>query len=65
MLKATERATGAAGHGRPSLGGSTLEPPKNNTPTLTELGINKKTSSLAQQLADLSDGKPITLIKKG
>jgi hypothetical protein len=56
MLKATERAKGTAGKGNPDwLGGSKTEPPSNDAPTLSDLGINKKTSSLAQKLATLPE----------
>lgn len=46
MLKATERNSGTL------LRGTKTEP-RDNTPTLAELGIDKKTSSLAQKIADL------------
>ncbi len=45
---------GNAGMGRPGLGGTQMEPPKPDTiPTLAEIGITKKQSSRAQQLAAL------------
>ncbi len=60
MLKATERAKGTksqivgGSRGNAIITGSTkTEPPVNDTPTLSDLGINKKTSSLAQKLAAL------------
>ncbi len=43
--------TGRAGKGRPRLGGSLSEPPKDSIPTLAEAGIDKKLSSRAQELA--------------
>lgn len=52
LLKATERNTGTAGLGRP-LGGSDRELPKDAPPTLTDLGLDKKTSMIAQRLADM------------
>jgi hypothetical protein len=55
MLKGMEKNKGTAGLGRPSLGGSIVEPPKNPTTTLKELGIDKKTSMIAQQLAALPE----------
>jgi len=57
MLKATDRAKGTAGvlRGRDSSGGTKMEPPEKDAPTLSDLGINKKTSSLAQKLATLPE----------
>jgi hypothetical protein len=40
--------------GRDSFGGTITEPPKDSTPTLAELGIDKKLSSRAQALAGKS-----------
>jgi hypothetical protein len=48
MLREMPKATGTAGQGRPALGGTITEPPKDNSPTLAELGIDKKLSSRAQ-----------------
>jgi len=62
MLKATERAKGTAGYGRPNLGTTKTEAPKDDTPILAELGINYKTSSLAQKLATLLEAE-VTAIK--
>jgi N6-adenosine-specific RNA methylase IME4 len=53
MLKETDRNKGVRLAGR-SIGGAIIEPPT-DTPTLLELGLDKKISSLAQQVADLSD----------
>jgi len=58
MLKATEssRAKG----GQPYQSGSTgsiLEPVENRNPTLSDMGINKKISSLAQKLSDLPEAE--------
>lgn len=55
MLRDMPKATGTAGMGRPSLGGSTSEPPKTEM-TLAEIGIDKKVSMRAQRLAALPDG---------
>lgn len=52
FLKTMPKATGTAGAGRPSLGGSGRELPKSE-PTLAEIGITKKESSRAQQLASI------------
>ena len=57
VLAETPRATGTAGEGRPNLGGYKSEPPKNDVPTLVELGLDKRTSSIAQKLAALSDAE--------
>lgn len=54
MLKETPKAKGNAGPGRGKAGApSGLA--FNNAPTLAELGLDKKTSSLAQKIADLPD----------
>lgn len=42
---------GRAGTGRPPLGGSEKEPPKDTRPTLAEVGISKKLSSRSQAIA--------------
>ena len=44
---------GRAGGGRPSLGGAAAEPPKDERPTLAEIGVDKKLSSRGQRLAHL------------
>lgn len=49
MLKATPRAS------KLFHGGSKKEPTSNNEPTLAELGLDKKTSMVAQKLADLPE----------
>jgi len=46
---------GTAGMGRPSLGGTHEEPPKNPTPTLSSVGISKKLSSRAQMFAAIPE----------
>jgi hypothetical protein len=57
MLKASERAKGTRGQlkGKDSSGGTHREPPEDNGQTLSELGISKKESSKAQQLAELPE----------
>lgn len=54
MLKATPKATGGEHGGRLAKDGSRVEP-SNPTPTLADLGIDKKVSMVAQQLASLPD----------
>lgn len=53
MLAAAELNRGTAGQGRPKKGGNAIEPPKDETPTLAELGVSKRESSEAQALASL------------
>lgn len=55
-LRQAPKATGTAGQGRPALGGTDKEPPKQDqAPTLKDLGISKKLSSEAQRLASIPD----------
>lgn len=54
MLKATPKATGAAGPGRGKAGAKS-GPAFNDAPTLADLGLDKKTSSIAQKLASLPE----------
>lgn len=49
MLQAQKLAKGVRMAGRDSFGGALVEPPKKDTPTLTEVGISKKLSSKAQK----------------
>lgn len=51
LLKEMPKARGTQGQGRPSLGGST--PPKSTAATYADLGLDKKTAAVAQQLASL------------
>ncbi len=53
LLKQLPKATGTRSTGRPRLGGSKREPPISDAPTLAELGVTKKVSSVAQQLATM------------
>src|SRR5262249_31573462 len=55
LLADTERNKGTRGLGRPHLGGRDERPPKDPTPTLADLGINKSQSSQWQKLAGVSD----------
>jgi N6-adenosine-specific RNA methylase IME4 len=57
ILKATPKATGTKGQGRPKIGGSIKEPPIAQAPKLSDIGISKKVSSRAQQMASLSAAK--------
>lgn len=54
LLKEMPKATGVKLAGR-NIGGSPKELPITGTPTLAEIGISKKTSMVAQQLAALPD----------
>ena len=49
FLKEMPKNEGRAGAGRPKLGGAEVEPPKDDTATLAEIGITKKQSSTAQK----------------
>ncbi len=53
ILAATPKNEGRAGAGRPPLGSTEQEPPKDSTPTLADLGVTKKESSRYQKLAAL------------
>lgn len=63
MLKETERATGVKGQliGRGIIGGTKKEPP---IPTLADLGLDKKTSKLAQDIAELPE-EELEKVKEG
>lgn len=52
MLKETPKATGGEHGGKARIDGSRAEP-SNPTPTLADIGLDKKTSSIAQKLAAL------------
>jgi N6-adenosine-specific RNA methylase IME4 len=56
LLKKQPRATGRSGPGR-GKAGTKAGPAFSDAPTLADLGIDKKTSSLAQRLASLSDAE--------
>jgi hypothetical protein len=55
LLREMPKAKGAAGSAGPGRGkrGAIVEPRFHDAPTLAELGIDKKVSSVAQQLAAL------------
>lgn len=53
MLQQTPKNTGIRLNGRDTFGSTVMEPPKVLAPTLAEIGITKKQSSRAQQLASL------------
>ena len=56
LLEQTPKAKGSRGRGPGrGKGGAVVEPPFNEPPTLADMGIDKKTSSLAQRLASLSE----------
>ncbi len=59
MLKAQKEAggmnKGTAGSGRPSLGNRTVRAPKDNAPTLKELGVTPSMSSRAQAIASVPE----------
>lgn len=63
MLRETERAKGTAGAGRPKLGGVVTLPPKQE-PTLKDIGLTKRESSQAQQLAAMP-AKTFEAVKLG
>lgn len=54
MLKASPKAAGVKGR---FTGGSKLVPPAETAPTLTELGLTKKESAVAQKLAALPEAE--------
>ena len=56
ILRDMPKATGVRMAGRDAVGGYTSEPPK-ESPTLAEIGIDKRTSSRAQKLAALPETK--------
>ena len=53
FLQQMPKAEGTRGQGRPSLGGTRSAPPKSSSATYAELGLDKKTAAVAQQLASL------------
>lgn len=57
MLKETPRAVGTRGQlqGRDASAGTKIELPESNIPTYIELGLDKKTSKLAQDIAKLPE----------
>jgi|GEM_PF-6312168 len=61
MLAQAPKNEGRAGAGRPKLGGSAVEPPKDPTPTLRDSGLDKKTSMVAQRLPAAQDRSGSTI----
>lgn len=56
MLRETPRATGAAGFAGPGSGNAVpIENYVSSAPTLADMGLDKKTSSLAQKIAELPE----------
>lgn len=55
MLKATPKNIGAAAGGKKDAPRGSIVEPRDTTPTLADLGIDKKVSMVAQQLANLPD----------
>lgn len=55
MLRATPKAKGVRTLGGGTGAGGSVSAPPAQTPTLAELGLTKKESAVAQQLADLPD----------
>jgi N6-adenosine-specific RNA methylase IME4 len=55
-------ATGVSLKGRDAFGGAIIEPPKDDTPTLAELGIPKKRAARAKKLASIPPAKRKTFI---
>jgi len=55
LLAKAELNKGTMGKGRPSLGATKTEAPKDKTPTLKEVGVSFKTSSESQKLAEVTD----------
>ena len=57
ILAGTEKASGSAGLGRPKIGDAKKVLPKNDVPTLAELGLTAQESAVAQKLAALPDAQ--------
>lgn len=53
LLKAAPKNTGAAGGGKKDAPRGSIVEPRDTTPTLADLGIDKKLSARAQRLAEL------------
>jgi len=57
-------AKGTAGKGRPSLGGSKSDPPKDDTPTLLSAGIDKHLADRARKYAAIPEQKFETILSE-
>lgn len=56
ILRDMPKNTGNAGNGRPSkLGGNIVLPPKDDTPTLSDIGLTKMQSSRFQSIASIPE----------
>lgn len=55
---------GSAGAGRPSLGGTETEQPKDGRPTLEQAGIDRKLSSRAQRMAAIEPDRFEVLLER-
>jgi len=66
MLQETPKNKGTKSQlsGKNSSGGTKMEPPEEATPSLKELGLDKKTSSIAQKLAKLPE-KEFAQVRSG
>jgi hypothetical protein len=65
LLARMKKNKGAAGQGRPKIGGSPSQPPKKaSSPTLAEMGIKKKTSHLAQKINALPPDQTQAVFKE-
>lgn len=53
MIAKMPKNKGTAGQGRPKLGGDIVSPPKDETPTLADVGISKKQASRWQAESEL------------
>jgi SAM-dependent methyltransferase len=55
MLAETPKAKGSAGAGRPPKGGRSVRPPKDDAPSLKDVGLTKSESSRAQKIAAIDE----------